>query len=145
MVDMEILEKTDELIDTILRSELVREYIEAKERMARSKTAQEKIRTFLQVKEQFEEVERFGKFHPDYKRIRLEALSQQRMLDMDEEISAFKEAERKLEDLFYEISLLLAEKVSNSIMVPGNSLFAPLSHCATGGCSTSSCKIHVGL
>lgn len=145
MVDMEILEKTDELIDTILRSELVREYIEAKERMARSKTAQEKIRTFLQVKEQFEEVERFGKFHPDYKRIRLEALSQQRMLDMDEEISAFKEAERKLEDLFYEISLLLAEKVSNTIMVPGNSLFAPRSHCAAGGCSTSSCKTHVGL
>ncbi|CCQ92385.1 conserved hypothetical protein [[Clostridium] ultunense Esp] len=140
-----ILEKTDELIERILDSEFIAEYKETRSRLNQNMQAQEKIRKFIELKEKFEEVARFGKYHPDYKRIRLEALIAQRELELDPEISAFKEAERKLEHLFYEISRLLAEQVSPTILVPGDSPFATRSHCAGGGCSSSGCNIHTTL
>lgn len=140
-----MLEKTDELVQLIIRSELMKVYIERKERLLKSSAVQEKMNDFLRAKERFEEVRRFGTYHPDYKQVRKEAYLQLRVIEMDEEIAAFKEAERDLEDLFREISLRIAGKVSDSIMVPGGSLLAGGSHCSAGTCASSACKAHAGL
>ena len=69
---IDILQQADGLAEMILHSEIGEEYLLSLYKLQSDKEAQRKISKFTSLKDLFEDVQRFGKYHPDYKRINLE-------------------------------------------------------------------------
>jgi cell fate (sporulation/competence/biofilm development) regulator YlbF (YheA/YmcA/DUF963 family) len=133
---LEIINEAESLARMIIQSELAEEYRNCYYRLKEDKVAQQIISRFTKTKEKYEEVQRFGKYHPDYDRIRKEIREVKRELDLNETIADFKKAENALQSLLDEISVLIGRAVSEQIKVPtGNPYFDSLSSCS-GGCGT---------
>lgn len=133
--EMELLTETDALSEVILQSEPVAEYIEARSQLHADPEAQLLIKAFNDLKELNEEVQRFGKYHPDYDRVSKEIRQAKRSMDKHERVIAFKQAEKELEGLLNEISGIVAHAVSTTIKVPsGNPFFDSMS--CSGGCGS---------
>ncbi|MBS4207742.1 YlbF family regulator [Bacillus sp. FJAT-50079] len=96
----------------------------------------EKIAAFVKMKDLYDDVQRFGRYHPDYKQIMTETRIRKREMDMDENVANFRRAENDLQSLLDEISTLIGRSVSEHIKVPtGNPFFDSGSSCS-GGCGT---------
>ncbi|MCM2674845.1 YlbF family regulator [Alkalicoccobacillus plakortidis] len=133
--EMELLTETEGLTDMIIHSETFDEYIQARDELRASTEAQKLINDFNQMKDMHEEVQRFGKYHPDYERVSKEIRQLKRSMDKHELVKAFKDAEKELEFLLNEISGLIAHSVSETIKVPtGNPFFDNMS--CSGGCGS---------
>ncbi len=89
---VELLNASDELASIILQSELFSQYIEARDRLNQDKEAQYKIERFTTLKVSHEEVQRFGKYHPDFKTVSADIRVAKRELDRDESIVQFKKS-----------------------------------------------------
>lgn len=100
------------------------------------------INDFQRMKEQYEDVQRFGKYHPDYQTIMKSIRVKKRELDMNSKVSALRLAENDYQDLLDEISLLIGKTVSEAIKVPvSNPFFQSNASCSSGGCgSGGSCS-----
>lgn len=131
---IDLINAAEELASALSQSETGQAYISAKRARANSAQAQDVIRDFNRIKEEYELVQRFGRYHPDYQTITKKVHEVKRALDLQEEVATFKKAEKQLETLLGQISLKLAGEVSPQIKVPtGNPFFDQ--GCA-GGCST---------
>jgi len=130
----EILSEAETLARMVVESDVAEEYRKCYIKMHSDPDTQRKVRAFMRMKEQFEEVQRFGRYHPDYKRINKETREAKREMDLDENVASFRRAENALQDLLDQISLLIGRSVSEHIKVPtGNPFFD--SSCS-GGCGT---------
>lgn len=136
----ELLAETDHLARLIVNSEEAKQYRWCKEQLAKDKEAQRLIKRFKQYKEQYEEVERFGKYHPDYQRIKKEMREAKRELDLHESVHQFKKAERELENILNEVSKIVAYAVSDQIKVPTGNPFWDTIGCGGGGCGGRGCS-----
>lgn len=133
--EMELLEETDALSNVIIQSETFADYIEAKKGLSADAEAQSMISEFNKMKEMHEEVQRFGKYHPDYSKVSTEIRQLKRKMDKHEKVITFKKAEKELEGLLNEISGIVAHSVSHTIKVPtGNPFFDSMS--CSGGCGS---------
>lgn len=138
-----ILDETDILSSMVLSSEQAQKLRVAYHEVYSDPTLMHKITTFTRMKEQYEDVQRFGKYHPDYHTIMKEIRKQKRELDLDERVANLKIAENDYQDLLDEISLIVGKSVSESVKVPvSNPFFATSSSCGSGcgsggGCSCS--------
>ncbi|OIJ17725.1 regulator [Anaerobacillus alkalidiazotrophicus] len=129
----EIITDSMTLADMILQSEQYHKYKSTKKALQMDFTAEEMIWEFNKLKDKFEEVQRFGKYHPDYANVSKEVREMKRKLDLYDPIASFKKAEKQLEELLNEISLIIAHAVSDKIKVPtGNPFFDSMS--CGGGC-----------
>jgi cell fate (sporulation/competence/biofilm development) regulator YlbF (YheA/YmcA/DUF963 family) len=139
---IELLEKADQLTEMILQSDIVEQYRICFNRMQTNIETQQRIQAFIKLKEQYEEVQRFGEYHPDQKKIMKQVRVVKREMDLDENVAAFKMAENDLQTLLDEVSILIGHSVSEQIKVPTGNPFFETSHsggCGTGGscgCST---------
>ena len=139
---IELLDKADQLTAMILESDIAQEYRMCLHRVNTNKETQRKIQTFIEVKEKYEEVQRFGKYHPDYKFVMSQIRQVKRDMDLDDNVAAFKLAENDLQSLLDEMSIIIGHSVSEHIKVPTGNAFFESSHsggCGTGGscgCST---------
>ncbi|WP_064093825.1 YlbF family regulator [Rossellomorea aquimaris] len=137
---MEILDSADELSQWILQSDVADTYRKCLYKLRNSKDTQRKIHTFSRMKESYEEVQRFGRYHPDYKTIMKEIREVKREMDLDENVAEFRRAENELQDLLDEVSLLIGHSVSKNVKVPsGNPFFSSGSACGGGCGSGGSC------
>jgi cell fate (sporulation/competence/biofilm development) regulator YlbF (YheA/YmcA/DUF963 family) len=137
---IEILDTADELVQMILDSEIAENYRLCLYKVKSSKETQEKIRAFSAMKDRYEEVQRFGKYHPDYKEVMGQIRQLKREVDLDENVSEFKKAENDLQGLLDEISVMIGRSVSKSVKVPtGNPFFDSGSSCGGGCGSGGSC------
>ncbi|WP_217592444.1 YlbF family regulator [Cohnella sp. GbtcB17] len=128
-----------ELGDLIKHSALTEDYVYWKRTVARSGEAQRRIREFIKAKDKFSECERFGRFHPDYNEALDKVYEAEAKLEEIEEVRRFKEAERAVDLLLHEVSLLIAHSVSETIKVPDNDPNPKASGCGSGGsCSCGS-------
>ncbi|KXH80095.1 YlbF family regulator [Sporosarcina sp. HYO08] len=135
-----IIEKAEELTDMLLLSEAAAEYRQSYNTVYSNKELTNHIRTFTTMKERYEEVQRFGRYHPDYQTVMKNIRVQKRELDLNEKVAALRLAENDLQELFDEISLLIGKSVSDSVKVPtGNSFFSS-SSCGSGCGSGGSCS-----
>lgn len=131
---VEILDHADDLANMILQSDIAEYYRFCLNRLLLDKDTQRKINAFVKAKEQYEEVQRFGRYHPDYKKIMTEIRELKREMDIDDNVAEFKRAENELQVLLDEVSVLIGRSVSDHIKVPtGNPFFE--SSCG-GGCGT---------
>ncbi|WP_088005791.1 YlbF family regulator [Indiicoccus explosivorum] len=133
-----ITEAGDELSGMILQSEQVVQYRHAYEAVYGDSGLAARITAFQRLKDQYEEVQRFGKYHPDYSRIMKQIRIDKRALDMDEKVAALRLAETELQDLLDEVSFMIGRAVSEAVKIPsGNPFFASASSCS-GGCGSGS-------
>ncbi|WP_274655137.1 YlbF family regulator [Paenibacillus humicola] len=123
--------------DMVNQSAEVAEYAYWKTAVERSDDVRKLALQFQKAKEQFEECERFGRFHPNYHEAKEKVEAIQRQLDEIECVSRFKSAELAVDALLHDIAAQIAGAVSDTIKVPGND---PLPKgCGSGGsCSCGS-------
>jgi cell fate (sporulation/competence/biofilm development) regulator YlbF (YheA/YmcA/DUF963 family) len=133
-----IIDEAEDLGRMILESEIANAYRQALKDMQSNIETQEKIKRFSHMKELFEEVQRFGKYHPDYKRANIEIRTLKRDMDMDLYVATFRQTENDLQQVLDDVSAIIGSSVSVNIKVPsGNSFFESASSCSTGGgCGT---------
>jgi len=133
-VDMvELIMESHELSQMINQSNEVEAYLTAKKRMEEDTQAQELLALFEKKKEAYEDVQRFGKYHPDFDKISTEVRQLKRSLEMLDTVQAFKRAEDALDNLLYQVSRTIADSVSHTIKVPSNN---PFLETKAGGCGT---------
>lgn len=127
---IDLYEQIEELSNAIIHSEIFSEYVRCKNQLYRDEEVKKLIQSFVQLKEQFAEVERFGKYHPDYENVHKKVREKKRELDFHPKVAAFKKAERHMEQLLYEISTIIARSVSDNIKVPTGNPFFDQRSCA---------------
>jgi cell fate (sporulation/competence/biofilm development) regulator YlbF (YheA/YmcA/DUF963 family) len=138
METLQLITVSEELASMIVQSDVADQYRTSYIALNNDKTAQEIISRFMKTKDLYEDVQRFGKYHPDYKEIRKKMSEVKRELQLNDTISAFKHAEDQIQLLLDETSYLIAQAVSPSVKVPaGNPFFVNTGGgCSTGGCGT---------
>ena len=138
-----ILDVTDELNNMILRSKQVMALRAARDEVYSDAGLVERIHSFNKMKEHYEDVQRFGKYHPDYQSIMKNIREQKRAIDLNEEVAKLKIAENDFQDLLDQVSLIIGKSVSDAVKVPvSNPFFSTDSSCGSGcgtggGCSCS--------
>lgn len=136
MEHIDILDRAERLSEKILQSEVMHRYKEAHHRLYNDKTASELVHSFTSIKERYEEVERFGRYHPSYAEIMREVRAIKRKMDMHPYVAEFKLRERELQGFLDDISEVIANSVSDQILVPREDGLNGGQHCTTGNCGT---------
>lgn len=132
---VEILQCADELAQMVIESEVGENYLISLYKLQNDADAQAKIKAFTDMKERYEEVQRFGRYHPDYKYVNLETRNRKRELDLHPTVAQFKIAENKFQEALDQISVIIARSVSPHIKTPaGNPFFED--GCSSGGCGS---------
>jgi cell fate (sporulation/competence/biofilm development) regulator YlbF (YheA/YmcA/DUF963 family) len=140
MRTVELLDESDHVANMVLQSDVAENYRQCLYRLNKDSHAQALIDEFVKIKEQYEDVQRFGKYHPDYKTITRQVRDVKRQVDLHATIAAFKKAENELQKLLDEISVILGQAVSEHVKVPtGNPFFDTGSSCGGGCGSGGSC------
>ena len=135
---VELLAEAEQFVGMILESDVAEHYRQCLYRVKNNAETQRKVNEFVDMKNRYEEVQRFGKYHPDYKEVMGKIRIVKRDLDMDEVIAEFKKAENDLQGLLDEVSVIIGRSVSESVKVPtGNPFFE--SSCSGGCGSGGSC------
>ena len=60
------------------------------------------------MKERYEEVQRFGRYHPDYNIVMKSIRVQKRDLDMNEQVAALRLAENDVQELLDQVGIIVA-------------------------------------
>ncbi len=140
MRTVELLDESDHVANMVLQSDVAENYRQCLYRLNKDSHAQALIAEFMKIKEQYEDVQRFGKYHPDYKTITRQVRDVKRQVDLHATIATFKKAENELQKLLDEISVIIGQAVSEHIKVPtGNPFFDTGSSCGGGCGSGGSC------
>lgn len=135
-----ILDQAEHIAKMVKHSEVMNSYREAKRAMDEDKETQRLIRAFNDTKSHYEDVQRFGRYHPDYTQIMKEVRATKRKMDMDDQVAAFKIAERNYQRLLDDLSENIAHSVSEHIMVPKDGAALTDSGCGGGCGSGGSCS-----
>ncbi|AOV08370.1 YlbF family regulator [Sporosarcina ureilytica] len=130
-----IIEHAEELIKIMASSEVVEEYNKAREAVYSNDVLVKSIKEFTRLKERYEEVQRFGRYHPDYQTVMKDIRLRKRELDLNEQVAALRLAENDVQQLFDEIGMIIGKTVSESVKVPTGNGFFTGSSCG-GGCGT---------
>jgi len=131
---IELLEKAEQLAKMILESEIAEQYQLCLYKLQNNKETQRKINHFVNLKERYEEVQRFGKYHPDYKLVMSQIREVKREMDLDPQVANFKVAENDLQYLLDEVSKQVAGAVSEQIKVPSSNPFFETHSSHGAGC-----------
>lgn len=85
----------------------------------------------MKSKINYDEVQRFGRYHPDYQEVMLTTRRLKREYEMHDTVVAFKQSETALQQLLDEIVTMIATSVSEHVKIDaGTPLFEALT---TGG------------
>lgn len=138
---VDLIDESERIGQMIMQSDLMIDYIEAKETLANDIEAQRLITAFHDKKEQYEEVQRFGRYHPDYSTIMKEIRATKRDMDMNDYVAKFKITERNVQALLDEVSERIAQSVSSQVKVPKDGALLTEGGCGCGsggGCGCAS-------
>lgn len=130
-----ILESAEHLAKAVVRSDIAEQYRKCYKVLRQDEEVQVLIGQFTAMKERYEEVQRFGKYHPDFTSVTKQMRELKRAVDLHEKIAAFKKAENDLQKLLDEISVIVGSEISSSIKVPTGNPFFDAGGCG-GGCGT---------
>ena len=133
---VDILDETDRIVDMIIHSDIMQRYEEANHALENDEEAQRLISAFLDIKDHYEDVQRFGHYHPDYHKIMKDVRSRKRQMDMHPAVAGYKVEERGFQRFLDEISECIAKSVSEHIIVPKEGLALTDGGCASGGCGS---------
>lgn len=133
-----ILDNSEQLGQMVLQSDVMDDYQQKKATLDQDEVAQQLIKAFTNIKEHYDDIQRFGRYHPDYQEIMKKVRSTKRALDMHDSVAEFKVAERNLQTLLDDISQHIAFSVSDQIKAPKDGAALTDSGCNSCG-SGSGC------
>ena len=136
---VDLIDGSEYIGQMILKSDVMFNYIEAKNTLANDTESQSLITAFHDEKEKYEEVQRFGRYHPDYSDVMKTIRTTKREMDMNEKVAAFKIAERNLQALLDEVSERIAYSVSEQVKVPREGALLTDSGCGCGSGGSCGC------
>ncbi|MGW7906208.1 YlbF family regulator [Staphylococcus pseudoxylosus] len=135
-----VLDEIEALSVKILESRLYQEYREAEQALANNDEAHLLYQAFLKSKDKYDEIMRFGKYHPDYQNVMLDTRKRKRAYEMLPVVMDHKQKEVALQELIDQVIVKIAYAVSENVKIEaGNPFFQKdAGGCATGGsCSCS--------
>ncbi|GIN19057.1 MAG TPA: regulator [Bacillus bacterium] len=133
---IEIIENAETLGEIIHQTDIAERYRFYYHKLQEDASTRKKIAAFVKMKELYEDVQRFGRYHPEYKEIMRKTRELKREMDLDENVANFRKAENDLQSLLDQISVIIGHAVSANIKVDtGNPFFDKGSSCS-GGCGT---------
>ena len=138
---VDILDHSEQLGKMVMNSDAMESYKNAQHVLNQDKEAQQLIKAFIDIKDHYEDIQRFGRYHPDYNEIMKKVRTIKREMDMNDKVAAFKIAERNLQKMLDEISQYIALSVSEQIKAPKDGAALSDSGCGCGsggGCSCAS-------
>ncbi|MDV2582512.1 YlbF family regulator [Alkalibacillus haloalkaliphilus] len=115
---LEVLEQAEKLGKMIKESEDYEIYTNHKDQLYNDPEANRLMTDFQQMKADYEDVQRFGRYHPDYSKIMKEIRQLKRELDMHETVASYKQTETQLQMLLDEVSEIVAKSISPNIKAP---------------------------
>ncbi|MBI5974492.1 YlbF family regulator [Staphylococcus canis] len=121
---MQILDEVDNLADMIQDSQIFQQYEKAKETLENDTEAKALYRDFMKIRDQYTDVQRFGRYHPDYQKIMLETRRKKRAYEMHDTVVQFKQKETELQKLLDEVASIIASSISSHVKVDAGSPFA---------------------
>lgn len=133
---VDVLDRAEQLGEIVLQSDVMEAYNNARKELNEDTEAQQLIKAFNDIKIHYEDVQRFGRYHPEYNEIMKDVRSTKRKMDMNHKVASFKVAERNLQRLLDEISECIALSVSEQIKVPKDGAALTDGGCASGSCGT---------
>lgn len=140
--EMEILDQLDALNDMVKQTSEYEQYCHYRYLLEHDSEVSKMVRKFSRLKEDYEEVQRFGKYHPDFNTKRREVNQFKKELDMHPIVMEYRRAEFKLQDLLDEVLYHVSETVSDHVNIVSNNPFfanGEASGCSTGG--SCGCKV----
>jgi len=139
---VEILEHAEKLGQMVKQSEDFESYHIKKKIMYEDPLTIELLNKFNAMKDNYEDVQRFGRYHPDYTTIMKEVRTLKRDLDMHDTVATYKQSETKLQGLLDDISEIIALSISPNIKVPreGFALKDTGSGCGCGSGGQCGCQ-----
>ena len=138
---VKVLDKIEMLGEMIGNSDLYDAYRQAEQALEADDEAHLLYQAFLKSKESYDEVMRFGKYHPDYQKEMMDTRKRKRAYEMLPVVMDFKQKEMALQTLVDEVITKLAHAVSQNVKIEaGNPFFQK----DVGGCSTGgSCNCSI--
>ena len=138
---LSILDDVEALSDMIVDSVIYHDYIEAKELLYQDDEAHLLYSAFLKSKDKYDDVMRFGRYHPDYQNVMLDTRRRKRAYEMLPNVMDYKSKEVQLQNLIDEVLTKIALSVSENVKIEvGNPFFKTDSKgCASGG--TCNCSL----
>lgn len=136
---VDLLDRSETIGQMVMNSDTMQEFQQAKSELEGDKEAQKLVKEFSSMKEHYEDVQRFGRYHPDYSTIMKKVRAVKREMDMHDKVAQYKKAERNVQKLLDEISESVAFSVSDQIKVPKNGMALTDSGCSGGCGSGGSC------
>ncbi|MBF7023944.1 YlbF/YmcA family competence regulator [Staphylococcus kloosii] len=128
-----VLDDIEGLGEMIVKSELYQDYKTAEKELADNDEAHLLYQAFLKSKEKYDEVMRFGKYHPDYQNVMMDTRKRKRAYETLPVVVDFKKKEMALQTLVDEIITKIAFAFSENVKIEaGNPFFQK----DAGGCST---------
>lgn len=137
---VDILERSEQLGDMIQQSDVMREYIAARHALYSDSESTKLINAFTDMKSHYEDVQRFGRYHPDYREIMKKVRMTKREMDMNDKVAKYKIAERNLQMLLDDISEQIALSASEQIKVPKDGAALTDSGCGCGSGGSCGCS-----
>jgi cell fate (sporulation/competence/biofilm development) regulator YlbF (YheA/YmcA/DUF963 family) len=137
---VDILDRSEMLGKMVMDSDVYEAYEVARNALYNDIEAQQLIKDFNAVKDQYEDVQRFGRYHPDYSEIMKLVRTRKRAMDLNDKVAAYKIAERQFQSLLDEISQYIAFSVSDQIKVPKDGAALTDSGCGCGSGGSCGCK-----
>ncbi|MFB8625236.1 YlbF family regulator [Enterococcus casseliflavus] len=130
----EIEDQIDSLVTAIKASETCRNYQIAKQTMHQDPVAQELMRTFLEKKLDFERIEAYGAYAPDFKEKKRAMRTAKRQLDLNEQVSEYRWSETQLQRLLDELTVAISTCFSPTVKVDAGSPFFQSKSSCGGNC-----------
>lgn len=132
---MTILDEIEELSDMIAQSELYYDFRQAQNKLNNDDEAHLMYQAFMKSKMTYDEVMRFGKYHPDYQKVMMETRRRKRAYEMLPVVMDYKSKEVALQNLIDEVISKIAYSVSENVKIEAGNPFFKTGHdgCATGG------------
>ncbi|TDM03919.1 YlbF family regulator [Macrococcus carouselicus] len=132
-----VLDKADELNRLILESMRYQQYREDQLELQQNREVDELRRQVLRLKERYDEVMRFGRYHPDYMETLLATRRAKKAYDMHPVVAKAKKSEMELQTLLDEVLVIVSRAISTEVKVESGNPFFTTEHSCSGGCSCS--------
>lgn len=135
--DLEILDQLEKVGVMIKESEEYRTYKKYQLKLQTDEECRVLIKSFNKLKEDFSEVERFGKYHPDFSEMRKKVNKMKKEVDLNPTVIEYRRAEYLLQNILDEVMFVIGQSVSKyANVVSHNPFFSSTSN--SGGCSSGS-------
>ena len=114
----EIIEKTYDLVEELKQKKEYIRLLELHKKIQSDSTIQTLINTFVKYNKKYEEVTKYGKYHPDLKKVQLEFAKAKEDLYTNETVKEYKTLENQIQKDLNIISKELATSISPKIKHP---------------------------